>query len=211
MTIGSRHRHQTAGKSQADSWPIAAWCAGMLLMLLLLLAGCSVTREYSKSPRTSVEQLLLSQALERSLREVALPIPDGVPVLVETTTLTADQRFLEQVVSDRLARSGMLLTKPEEAVYRVRVVTQSFGTEQGTSFFGMPPVQSVLLPFALPELALYKHVHQEGAVRMMLDVFEIATGRLISSSPWYGATTYHDQYTILLFFSFSKTDLRLPS
>lgn len=90
--------------------------------ILLLLAGCSVTREVSKSPRTAVEQLLLSQAVERSLKDLTLPIPDGAAVVVEAATLTADHRFVEQVVADRLGKLGLRVTKPEEAVYRVRVI-----------------------------------------------------------------------------------------
>jgi hypothetical protein len=102
------------------------------------------------------------------------------------------------------------VTKPEEAVYRVRVIVQGFGTEQGIGFFGMPPVQSVLLPFALPEIALYKHVHQDALVLLSLDTFEIASGWLVNSSPSYAASTYHDQYIILFVMNFSTTDLDLP-
>lgn len=74
----------------------------------------------------------------------------------------------------------------------------------------MPPVQSMLLPFALPEIALYKHVHQDALVRLSLDTLEIASGWLVNSSPWYSASTYHDQYTVLFFIAFSTTDLDLP-
>lgn len=183
----------------------------VLALACALAAGCSLSREVSKSPRTAVEQLLLTQAVDRSLRNLSLPIPDGHTVVLESAALTGDQEFVQKVIADRLNRQGFRLPKnPGEATYRVRVTIEALGTEQGISFVGMPPVQSVLIPFALPELALYKNAHQKAVARMSVDLYDAASGRLISTSPWYEATTFYNQYTVLLFFSFERTDLILP-
>jgi hypothetical protein len=172
-----------------------------------MLSGCALPREVTKSPRSAIEQLLLSQALERSLAEATLPVPDGATILVEPTALSADQYFAGRVVSNRLAKTGLRLDEGQgNAQYRVLMVIHAFGTEQDTTFFGIPEIQSVVIPFALPEIPFYKVVRQTALARWSLDVFEYKTGRFVTSSPWYQAGTSHTQYTVL-FFTVNVTDL----
>jgi len=178
-------------------------------MMLLLLSACALSREQSKTSRTATEQLLVSQALERSLSRVSVPLPDGSSVAVETAGLKdTDAAFTRELVASRLSSLGVRVQKKEEeASYLVRVIIQTLGTDQENSFFGMPPVTSVLLPFALPELAIYKHEHQRGVVRLRLEIFERATGRFITSTRWYEGSTHFNQYTLLFFIGFHSTDL----
>jgi hypothetical protein len=89
-------------------------------------------------------------------------------------------------------------------------VLQALGTEQGATFFGMPPVQSVVIPFSLPEISLYKKVQQRAHVRLALHLYPLDGHRLLSFTPWLSAITHYDQYTILLLFGFTSTDLRIP-
>lgn len=180
---------------------------------LLLISGCLGLRDPGKPQRAAITQLLLSQALERALDSISLPVPGDAAVLVEAVGITRDspdQEFSRQVVALHLARQGFRLAKNEaEATYRVTIVLQTFGTEQGVTFFGIPPLQSIFLPFPIPELALYKSVSEKGLARLSLNVIESATGTWISSSPWYGAATYYNQYTMLFAINFRLTDLEL--
>ena len=190
----------------------ATQCLLVGAVMLLPLAACALSREQSKTSRTATEQLLVSQALERSLSGVCLPLPDSSSVAVEIAGLKdTDTAFTRELVASRLALLGLRVQKKEEeAGYLVRVIIQTLGTDQESSFFGMPPVTSVLLPFALPELAIYKHEHQRGVVRLRLGIFERATGRFITSTRWYDGVTYFDHYTLLFFIGFHKTDLTEP-
>lgn len=182
-----------------------------ILATVAAVAGCSTKQDTSKTPRTGVEQLLLTQAAERSLIPLSLPLPYGATVMVDPVALSGDGAFVQKLIEDRLARLGFRIPKkPEDATYRARVVIQSLGTDQGETFFGMPPVTSVLLPFALPELALYKNVHQKAMIRLSLDVHRVETGEHITTSPWYEATTFSNWYTWLLVFKSHRTDLVLP-
>lgn len=187
----------------------------LLVILAFLLSGCATTREPGKPLRTAIEQLLMAQALERTLETISLPIPDDSTVLVEAAGLTRDytpdQEYVCQAIAIHLAKQGFRLALNEQnATYRISVLLQTFGTEQGVVFFGIPPVQSMLLPVAVPEVALYKDVHQTGTVRLALNVIDQATGRLISSSPWHAASTYYNNYTVLLLAVFRLTNLELP-
>lgn len=177
----------------------------------LLLLGCATTREQSKTARTSIEQLLLSHAVERSLADIAVPLPRDATVSVETVGLTFDQPFVRRLVEHQLGGKGLRVReKPEDAEYLVRVIVQGLGTEQDNSFFGMPPVSSVLLPFALPELAIYDKKLQYGVARLSLAFFERATGRFIVSTRPYEGKAYYKQYVVLFFIGFQSTDLRHP-
>ena len=206
-----------------------------------LLASCTVPREITRTARSAIEQLLLSEALNRSLLDIALPVSTDQPLYMEVTglqlgyvsplvsipsvaasgetnTTTApsngyfrpagDLAFVRDAVATHLGVLGYRISKREDdASYLVRVVVQSFGTTQSISFFGMPPVQSVLIPFSLPQLTIYQNLAQDGYVRYGVEVIERATGRLLYTTPWHSHRTYHDQYTILFFFTFRVTDL----
>jgi hypothetical protein len=207
---------------------------GLMMMLAL---GCGLVREPSKTPRTAIEQLMLSHAVSRSLNDLAIPLESDASVMVEATGFFVDRTFLQggdstesavpmngtlytagsdlpmvrSFVEGRLGELGYRLqSRREEARYRVRVMVQALGTEQGVTFFGMPPVQSVIIPFALPELTLFKLQNQRAYTRLSLDIFETATGRLVRSTPWYVGSSYYNQYTILFFIYFRTTDLVLP-
>jgi hypothetical protein len=74
----------------------------------------------------------------------------------------------------------------------------------------MPPIQSVIIPFSLPQLTVYQNLAQDGYVRYGVQVIERASGRLLYSTPWHSSRTYHDQYTVLFFFTWRMTDLEDP-
>ena len=206
-----------------------------------LLASCTIPREITRTARSAIEQLLLAEALNRSLLDVALPLSIDEPVYMEvsglqlgymsplvslpsvsssgeastTTSSTSgyfspagDLAFVKDAVAAHLGVLGYRVAKREEdASYLVRVVVQSFGTSQSISFFGMPPIQSVLIPFSLPQLTVYQNLAQNGYVRYGVQVIERASGRLFYATPWHSHRTYHDQYTFFFFFTFRVTDL----
>lgn len=209
--------------------------------LLPLLASCTIPREITKTARSAIEQLLLAEAVNRSLLDVSLPISVDEPLYMEVTGLqlgylspmvplssvsasgemsttgtstsgyfspAGDLAFVRDAVATHLGVLGYRISKREEdASYLIRVVVQSFGTNQSISFFGMPPIQSVLIPFSLPQLTVYQNLAQDGFVRYGVEVIERASGRLLYSTPWYSHRTYHDQYTLFFFFTFRVTDL----
>lgn len=208
---------------------IFAFC----VVATLTVAGCAVSQEMSRTPRTTIEQLLLSQAVERSLNELTLPIPSGESILVEVSGFQTDRAhvhlsdvtqfgvidnpswdlsFVRDRVAGRLGELGYRLPRRQEGVtYLVRVLVQTLGTVQGETTFGMPPVQSVLLPFSLPALTLFGRQTQMATARFSIDIFELESGRFVRSTPWYDGTAYFSQYTLLFFLTFRLSDLVLPA
>lgn len=185
------------------------------ILILGILTGCGATYNMPLPVRpTAVEQFLMAQAVERSLDgKNAMPIPlsYGDTVSLDTSGLTVEQRFLKGAIGGWLGERGLKIAPDShEAKYRIHVLVQSLGTEQSLSLFGLPQTQFVLLPFALPEIALYKAQKQSGHTRFRLDIYETATGKFVRSTPWFQGSTYFNEYTALFFFDWESTDLIAP-
>jgi hypothetical protein len=186
------------------------------LLISVLPIACAHPRELSKTPRTSIEQLLLGQAVERTLPKVEVPIPVGTPIALETTgigptyTPGSDLAFTHELVGKHLGELGLHIRSKYEATYLVKVLVEGLGTEQNTTFFGLPAIQSILLPIALPEITLFRSQRQKALARLSLHIMEVSTGRLIYSMPWVNTATFYHDYTVLLFINFRSTDLVLP-
>ncbi len=198
--------------------------------LALWMAACALPQEVSKTPRSATEQLLLTQAVERALTGLMVPLPDGAALYVEVSGLQTDRAhlhldeeeqtfgvidnpswdlgYLRDTVAGRLGELGFRLVQRDgEATYLARIMVQSMGTNQRKTFFGIPPIQSLIIPFALPALTIYQELDQLAHVRLHLDFYESATGRYVRRTDYVSANTFYNQYTVLFFFTFRHTDL----
>lgn len=205
--------------------------ASFVALIMVLTGGCSLEQELSRTPRTAVEQVLLTQAVNQALTNLTVQLPAGVNVELDATGLESDRSRLRMTNSDlgslnspnrdilyirdtvaaELGRRGYLVrARDTESPYLVRVMAESFGTMQGITFFGMPPVQSVLIPFALPELTLYKQQNQSGYARIHLDIYDNRTGEFLGSSATLVGRTFYNQYTMLFFLTWNRTDIDAP-
>ena len=222
----------------------------IILTLLVFLSACT-NREYTRTPRTGTEQLLLSHAIQQSIKDLVLPIPAESAVMVEVIGYTGDRQWLQPsflpngpmintnntantavgtsstetnlptvrpqgadlavlrgFMEGRFAELGCTIAADRDGVdLWIRVMVLAIGTDQGQNFFGMPPVQSALIPFSLPALTLYESQRQIAYVRYLVQVYDARTRRLLFFSPWYQGSSYYNQYTVLLFINFRGTDL----
>jgi hypothetical protein len=219
-----------------------------LLTLTILFVGCT-NREYTRTPRTSTEQLLLSHALEKSTEAFQLPVAAPASVAVEVAGFVGGRQMLEpgflsngpMVNSNTSTGSGTASTEPiptvmrsqspdlgmvrgfiegrlaqlgytpverrEEADLYVRLLVHAMGTDQGQSFFGMPAIQSTIIPFSTPPLTLYEAQRQIAYVRYRLQIYDNRTRKWHVPSDWYDGLAYYNQYTLLFFITFRGTDL----
>ncbi|SFD97946.1 hypothetical protein [Nitrosomonas sp. Nm166] len=185
-----------------------------LSALIGLLSSCSTTQKITNSSRTATEQLLISEAVMRSLPkqvDLPLPIPRGAIVKLDVTGMTTDKDMARAIIAGWLGLLGYAVQDgPENATHRINIVVDSLGTEMGSTFFGIPPIRASLIPISLPELALFKAEHQSGYAKFHLDVFEMSSGRFIASSSSFLGDTFYNAYTLLFLISFNKTDLTSP-
>lgn len=204
---------------------------GIVTMGAALIAGCAIEQEVSRTPRTAVEQVLLTQAVHQALENFAIHLPEGVAVEVGTMGFgtnqsrsqvangvtgtmdwnSRDNLYIRDAVAAELGRRGYrVFARDSEVPYLVHVMVESFGTMQGSTFVGMPPVQSVLIPFSLPELTLYKNQSQSGYARLHVNVYDTRTGEFLGSSPTLIGRAFYNQYTVLILMTWHSTDVTAP-
>lgn len=181
-----------------------------LSLLIGLLSACSTTQKTTNSARSATEQLLISEAIARSLSksDAVLPMLKGSIIKLDVTGLTSDKDMVKVLVAGWLGSLGYTVQdSPEKATHRINLIVDSLGTESGTTFFGVPPVRSSFIPFSLPELAIFKTEQQAGYARFHLDIFDMPSGQFIASSSPFVADTFYNSYTVLFAIGFNKTDL----
>jgi hypothetical protein len=99
--------------------------ATLIVLALGLGMGCT-NREYTRTPRTSTEQLLLSQALEKSMGAFQLPFGAPATVAVEVAGFVGGRQMLEpgflpngpMVNSNTNVGSGTASTEPIPTIMR---------------------------------------------------------------------------------------------
>jgi hypothetical protein len=196
------------------------------LLVTIVLAGCAVEQEYTRTPRTAVEQLLLTHAIELAISNLHVDLPQGATLELQATSLDSDRTlvrisgpelasakrpaletsYIRDALSAALGRKGYRMPI-QDASYLVRVMVESLGTMQGLTFLGLPPIQSTVIPFSLPELTLYKYQKQSGYARLRVDMYDNRTGDFVGSSATLVGRTFYDQYTVLLYLTWFDTDL----
>ncbi|MCE7915486.1 MAG: hypothetical protein DYH15_12615 [Nitrosomonas sp. PRO4] len=184
----------------------------LIIAITGILSACSSTQKITNSARTATEQLLITEAVMRSLpkqRDLPFPIPRGAAIKLEVTGISADKDVVKGIVAGWLGLHGYVV-QDENASHRINIVVNSLGTELGSKFFGIPPIQASLLPISLPELSLFKAENQAGYARFHFDIFELPSNQFIASSSPFLGDTFYNAYTVLLLFSFNKTDLISP-
>ncbi|WP_454064778.1 hypothetical protein [Candidatus Nitrospira salsa] len=178
-----------------------------------LLSACASPNNLPEpdSP-TMIEQMLMAQAVDFSLEPknppITIPLPPESSLCIGATGLRENQQFMIGIISGWMGKQGFtVLPDCEQTTYRLQIIIQTLGTEQSESLFGMPEVQGSILPFALPELAIFKATYQTGYTRFSFEFFENATEKFLRATPWYRAKTYFNQYTILFFIEHQTTNL----
>jgi hypothetical protein len=165
------------------------------------------------TPRSPLEQLLLSQALERSAEQLDIGLPKGTSVVLDSSSLAEDQdlNFITDAIEGWLGKQEVAVQQnADEAQYRLRMIVETAGNEEATNFFGLMQSSSSYIPIALPEIAFYKKAHKEGFVRFYFDIFEVAGNRYVRSTSAVFGEAQFTRYTLLVVFQWYKTNMTSP-
>jgi hypothetical protein len=99
---------------------------------------------------------------------------------------------------------------PGRAPRALRSPLEQLLLSQDIDFFGMLATKSMWIPVALPEIALYKKVRDEGFARLYFDIFEAADGRYVRSTSPVDGEVQQTRYTLFVVFNWRKTDMTSP-
>ena len=179
---------------------------------VLLLAGCAVSNQITKTPRSSIEQELLVRALERALVNLDTQRFRGKTVAVDFYGLTADKDFAKEFFTAWLQSQRVRIAEDsKQAQLRLKVFASVLGVDQGQSFVGAPAFTVPLVGFVVPEIPLFKDVKHSGHAEIKVTTIDSESGEFVDeSAPSVGAA-FHDDYTILILVHFTRSDLEKPT
>jgi hypothetical protein len=166
--------------------------SGLLIVgLLTATAGCGMTR-WSDTQRTATEQMLISDAIDKSINQLDFRVLSGKEVYFKDEYLkgTVDQMYVSSSIRQHLLATGCILKeKPEDATYIVEARAGAVGTDRHDLLFGVPAfslpaiaVGGVGSPQAIPEIPFAKKTDQRGVAKIAVFAYNRATGRAVWQS-----------------------------
>ena len=188
---------------------------GLLVLAAALLgsAGCSKLRE-STTPRTAVEQALLSQAAEATIGQFDFGELRGKSFAMDASDFEAiDSKYILGTLKQRLLESGLKEAKAEEADVIVYPRVANAGIDDSSFLLGVPelpiPVPGVGI-VKMPEASLLAWKTQRGRNRMAVFAADARTGQLALATETVSSETHYRWITALFVLSFKSTDLSEP-
>jgi len=180
-----------------SKWKMRArsWTGSLMVLGLVAAPGCGTVKT-SNTPRTGTEQLLLTNAWDTALQKVDFRPLTGVPVYLETGSITAiDQGWVTSSLRQAMLTQGVLLrAKPEQAQWIVEARVGAYGTDEHSLMIGLPqttvPATIPGIPAGtIPEMPLVKKSNQQGLAKLALFAYDRASGQFIWSSGTVLATS----------------------
>ena len=149
------------------------------LVCVSCVVGCS-RRQFTTTPRSAIEQLLLSGAVDRALAKFELSAVRGANVCLDFTNLKAyDVEYIKAATRARFAELGaVLVDKPADSGFVVEVACGGLGVESKNSVIGLPSLPIPNTPVPTPEVSGYRSSEQTGIVKLLL--FVRKGGRLVA-------------------------------
>jgi hypothetical protein len=154
------------------------------------LAGCGSTRT-SNTARTATEQMLISDAIDRTADSLDFGPLAGQTVYFDDRHLTdvVDRGYLVSSLRQRLLASGCILKDHrEEAAFVVEPRAGAVGTDHHDLLFGIPALQmpqvplAPALPAAIPEIPFAKRRDQRGVAKVAVFAYRRDTGEPVWQS-----------------------------
>jgi len=167
-------------------------CKVLLLIIcsFVLTSGCGATRT-SHTQRTATEQLLISDAIDRTVELINFRKLAGQAVYFDERHLyeVVDNGYLISSLRQHLLASGCILKDDRaQATYIVEPRAGAVGTDNEDLLFGIPattlPQLSLLagLPSAVPEVPFIKRSRQRGVAKIAVFAYRRETGEPVWQS-----------------------------
>lgn len=198
-------------------------CFVLIFLVLCCGPGCATIR-VTDPPRTATEQFLMSQAISSALEQLNLAGLRDRKVWLETGYFTGaeqvivngeirqrlfttpEQAFAAAELRERLLVAGArLVQEKKEAEIIVEMRSGGIGIDRLENLIGLPALalgsaltgtSAANIPFATPELAIYKNTRQRGFASISIVAFRANTGELLTSSGPYIGRTIRDDFWI---------------
>ena len=175
-------------------------------IVFLILPACTVTPYITNTKKSTVEQLLVSKALDDALMRVSLDIK-GVKVYIDVASLTWDEDgYIKKALTHWFLRNGALITEFHgEANYTASILVKCAGTGGNQFFLGLPSIAIPLVNVSTPQLSAMSGYRQKGYAEFEIILYGPEGGLKEKTFPLKGKS-YFNEYTIL-FIPFSSENI----
>ncbi len=167
----------------------AAWLASIAACAVLAV-GCGSTRT-SNTARTATEQLLISDAIDRTVQQIDFKVLEGEAVFFDERHLleVVDKAYLISSFRQHLLASGCVLKdQREQATFVVEPRVGAIGTDNHDWLVGIPAINvpqvplAPTLPAAIPEIPFAKRRDQRGVAKLAVFAYRRETGEPVWQS-----------------------------
>jgi hypothetical protein len=167
---------------------LAAVCVASLVVVPLV--GCGSTRT-SNTMRTATEQMLISDAIDRTVDSIDFTPLAGQSVYFDDGKLedVVDKGYLVSSLRQHMLASGCVLKdKRADATFVVEPRAGVVGTDNHDLLFGVPAFQmpqvaaATAAPAAIPEIPFAKRRDQRGVAKVAVFAYRRDTGEPVWQS-----------------------------
>jgi len=153
-------------------------CYFAIVGLAFFAQGCSSSR-LTNTPRTGMEQLLISNAVDQVLDKVDFRQLNGANIFVQEKYLdSVDKGYIVGSVRQRVLQAGgRLVDKPEDSDIVMELRSGGVGTDNAETYIGFPGVALPgPMPVELPEVKFWNRTSQLGTAKLSITAYD-AKGR----------------------------------
>ena len=184
---------------------------------------CSCTTPWvTNTPRSAVEQYLLSATIERGVKCVDFGKFAGKKAFMDYDYFApqVDKAYAQGVLEMQLSQAGIIITrKQEEADVIVQPLCGVLGTDYSKFFIGTPqlpiPVPNTDVSFAIPEIPIFSKYTRNAYGRFSFNIFNASCWTRLPKSIRARSTTtgsfclYRSRHTICIWKTPAKPKPRL--
>lgn len=154
------------------------------------LTGCGSTRT-SNTLRTATEQMLVSDAIDRTVDDIDFgPLADQAVFFDESRLIeVVDRGYLISSLRQHMLASGCILKENRaDAEFVVEPRAGAVGTDNHDLLFGVPAIQvpqvgvATTIPAAIPEIPFAKRRDQAGIAKVAVFAYRRDTGEPVWQS-----------------------------
>jgi len=178
-----------------------------IIGILLTLASCSHTYQFTYTKKSGIEQLLVTKAVDEAIQMMTVDIK-GSKVFVDVACLMKDEKtYIRKAFTHWFLDAGVLVSEyPWDADYIVSVLVKVAGTDGDQVFLGVPSIPIPLtVGMTTPALTIFSQMVQEGRVEMEVLIYTAKAG-LKEKMPSLKGNSYYKKY-IILFIPYTRKDI----
>lgn len=151
----------------------------------------------SDTSRTGLEQLLISNAVDRSLDKVDFRPIAGAKVHLKTDLLDCvDKNYIILATKSRLlATQCTLADKPEDADVVVEVASGGVGTDRTETIVGTPEIPLGLMG-SIPKVNFYERNKAMGTAKLSILATDVKTKQPVINTGFALARSDHQHWTM---------------